>query len=100
MHESETVKSFYDSASEAEWKRLEGFRFEFEITRRVMARIVKPGARILDIGGGPGRYGLYFAALGHDVTLVDLSDGNIAFAKAKAAECGLLVDANLSAPSR
>ncbi len=89
MHESETIKLFYDNASEAEWKRLEGFRFEFEITSRMMARYIKSGARILDIGGGPGRYSLYFAARGHDVTLVDLSEGNVAFAKAKAAELGL-----------
>ncbi|OQA71653.1 MAG: Glycine/sarcosine N-methyltransferase [Firmicutes bacterium ADurb.Bin248] len=93
MHESETVKSYYDNAPEAEWKRLEGFRFEFEITSRMMARFVKPGARILDIGGGPGRYSLYFAARGHDVTLVDLSDGNVAFAKNKAAELGLALRA-------
>lgn len=92
MHESETVKSYYDNAPEAEWKRLEGFRFEFEITSRMMARFVKPGARILDIGGGPGRYSLHFASLGHEATLVDLSPGNVAFARQKAAELGLSIE--------
>lgn len=93
MHECETVKKYYDASSETEWNRLNGFRFEFEITKRMLARSIAPGARILDIGGGPGRYSLYFASLGHDVTLVDLSDGNVAFAKAKAAELGLCVKA-------
>ena len=93
MHECETVKGYYDASPELEWKRLDGFRFEFEITKRMLARCVAPGARILDIGGGPGRYSLYFASLGHEVTLVDLSGGNVEFAKAKAAECGLPIRA-------
>lgn len=89
MHECETVKKYYDAAPETEWKRLDGFRFEFEITKRMLARYIAPGARILDIGGGPGRYSLYFASLGHEVTLVDLSCGNVAFAQAKADELRL-----------
>lgn len=93
MHECETIKKFYDAAPEAEWNRLSGFRFEFEITKRVMARYINPGAKILDIGGGPGRYSLYFAALGHEATLVDLSEGNVAFAKEKAAGLGLTIQA-------
>lgn len=32
-----------------------------------------PGARVLDIGCGVGKYGTYFAALGCDVTLTDIS---------------------------
>ena len=33
-----------------------------------------PGARVLDIGCGVGKYGSYLAELGYDVTLVDLSE--------------------------
>ena len=32
-----------------------------------------PGARVLDIGCGVGKYGTYLAALGYDVTLTDIS---------------------------
>ncbi len=35
--------------------------------------MLKPGDRIIDIGCGVGKYGTYFAELGCDVTLVDIS---------------------------
>lgn len=36
--------------------------------------MLRPGDRVIDIGCGVGRYGTLFAALGCDVTLVDISD--------------------------
>jgi len=80
MDETIIVKKNYDSNPVREWNRLEGFHYEFEITRRIMSRYMK-GGKVLDIGGGPGRYSIYLAKLGYDVTLVDLSDGNVALAK-------------------
>ena len=44
---------------------------------------------MLDIGGGPGRYSLHLAQRGCQVTLLDLSSGNTAFAAQKAREQGL-----------
>ena len=44
----------------------------------MMDKYIRPGDRILDIGGGPGRYAIRFAQRGCAVTLVDLSPGNIA----------------------
>jgi len=85
-----TVKEYYDSCSEGEWNRIVG-RPEFILTIRFIDRYIKPGDRVLDIGGGPGRYSLYLAKRGCDVTLFDLSDGNIAFAKQKAAEQGVKI---------
>lgn len=35
--------------------------------------MLPPGARVLDIGCGVGRYGAYLAELGYDVTLTDIS---------------------------
>lgn len=87
--DSDIIREFYDAAVEKEWVRLEGNPYEFEIHRRYFDRYIKPGDRVLDIGGGPGRYSLYLAERGCDVTLVDLSPANVAFALAKADERGL-----------
>lgn len=51
-----------------------------------MDRYIQPGSAILDIGGGPGHYSIHYAGKGHDVTLLDLSDENIRFAKEKAGQ--------------
>jgi 2-polyprenyl-3-methyl-5-hydroxy-6-metoxy-1,4-benzoquinol methylase len=92
MDESRIVKQHYDEHALDEWNRLEGFHFEFEITMAMFARHWKKG-RILDLGGGPGRYSIALAKSGNDLTLVDLSDGNVALAKAKAAEAGVSIRA-------
>ena len=89
------VKSYYDENAREEWDRLEHHPFEFLFTTYMMDRYIRPGDRILDIGGGPGRYSLHYARKGCAVTLVDLSEGNIAFARQKAAETGLTIDAHV-----
>lgn len=43
--------------------------------------MVQPGCRVLDVGCGVGKYGTYFAAMGCDVTLTDLSSGMLEMAK-------------------
>lgn len=90
---NEKVKQFYDDAPEREWGRLEKHPFEFRLTSWMLEKHIKPGDRVLDVGGGPGRYAIHFARMGCEVTLVDLSDGNIALAKQKAAEAGVNIEA-------
>lgn len=85
----DTVKEFYNSAPMLEWNRLEEHPFEFLIAKHYLDRYIRPGQRVLDIGGGPGRYALYLAQKGCDVTLLDLSEGNVAFAKEQAKQKGL-----------
>lgn len=92
MSEVDIVKKAYNEDPEREWQRLEGFHFEFEVTKHMMHRYLRKG-KVLDIGGGPGRYSLYLAGLGYDVTLVDLCEGNVIFAKEKAAEAGMSIQA-------
>ncbi len=58
-----------------------------------MRRYIEPGQSVLDIGGGPGRYTAMLAAMGCGVTLAELSPGNVAFARAKAGEMDLTIDA-------
>ena len=82
IDESIAIKQYYDSNPQKEWNRLEGFHFEFEITKFYLKKYLK-GKTVLDIGGGPGRYSIYLSQLGYDVTMIDLSDGNINFLKNK-----------------
>lgn len=87
----ETVKAFYNANPELEWERLSLHPFEFQITKHYLNRYVKPGSRILDIGGGPGRYSLYLAEMGCHVTLLDLSQENVSFALDKAKKHSLFL---------
>ena len=93
MDRIDTVRKCYDSDVAAEWNRLERHVVEFEINRRYIEKYARKGGRVLDIGGGPGRYALHLAQMGCDVTLLDLSQGNVAFAKEKAAQIGLALNA-------
>ncbi|QSX06747.1 class I SAM-dependent methyltransferase [Sedimentibacter sp. zth1] len=87
------VKKYYDENTEYEWDRIDRHPFEFIFTTYMMDKYIKPGDTILDIGGGPGRYSMYYSQKGCDVTLVDLSDGNIQFAKEKAKEKKVSINA-------
>jgi len=83
---ADEVREYYDGDPAAEWQRLEKHPFEFEVTTRLLSRYIKPGDRVLDIGGGPGRYSLWAAARGCYVTLCDLSGECVRFAQEKARE--------------
>jgi S-adenosylmethionine-dependent methyltransferase len=89
MSNTDIVREFYNNSVELEWKRLEQHPVEFAVTRHYIDQYVSPGDRVLDLGGGPGRYSLYLAQKGCRVTLLDLSDENITFAKCKVEEVGL-----------
>lgn len=89
-HENiKTVRDYYDSDPQAEWDRLDRNPFEFELTCWMMDKYVRPGHSILDIGGGPGRYSIHYAQKGCAVTLAELSEGNVALARQKAAQLGV-----------
>lgn len=89
MDSIETVRKFYDETVNYEWERLDRHKVEYELTKRYLNRYIKPGDKILDLGGGPGRYSLDFAALGCDVTLADLSQKNVEFGLNKAKDLGV-----------
>mgnify|MGYP002763614035 FL=1 len=46
-------------------------RLEFLTTDRYVQRYLKPGCKILEVGAGTGRYSLYYAGLGYDVTAIE-----------------------------
>lgn len=85
----EIIKAFYDSQVQYEWERLDRHPVEWILTTHELEKSIKPGDSVLDLGGGPGRYTLHFARMGCKVTLVDLSDACVAWAKARAEEEGL-----------
>jgi ubiquinone/menaquinone biosynthesis C-methylase UbiE len=84
------VGRYYDKIAGEEWGRLAVHRTEFAVTMRVLGHYLPPPpARVLDVGGGPGRYALELAGRGYGVTLADVSSGCLDFARGKAAEAGV-----------
>lgn len=84
------VEAHYDQHAEREWERLERHRTEFAVTLRALSdHLPPPPARVLDVGGGPGRYAIELAGRGYSVTLVDLSRRCLDLAQLKAAEAGV-----------
>lgn len=83
------IRAYYDANVQTEWQRMERHPVEFAINKHYIDMYIQPGMRVLDVGGGPGRYSLHLAERGCDVTLVDLSAGNVEFARNEAQRQGL-----------
>jgi S-adenosylmethionine-dependent methyltransferase len=91
---SEAIRILYDQQPEREWERLERHRTEFAVTMRALTEhLSPPPARVLDCGGGPGRYAIELAHRGYEVTLFDLSAGCLRLAQEKATEAGVTLAA-------
>jgi len=89
---TEDVRAYYAGFGEREWDRLEQMsdgRIEFDVTCAALAQYLPPGARVLDLGGGPGRYTIWLAQRGHRVTLADLSPALLVLAQQRIREAGL-----------
>ncbi|MCH1642151.1 class I SAM-dependent methyltransferase [Paenibacillus timonensis] len=83
------IQQWYDNQYD-EWERLERHKIEFDITKRYLDEYVTGDhLQVFDIGGGPGRYTIYLAEKGHQVTLLDLSKRHIEVAREKADERGV-----------
>lgn len=83
---------YYDWAGEEEWERLEeNFlnSLEFKNTLFYLDKFLPESGKILDAGGGPGRYAIWLAERGYDVTLIDISKEQRNIARDKAKEFGL-----------
>jgi S-adenosylmethionine-dependent methyltransferase len=86
------VRAYY--AGFDEWARLdspEGAR-ELARTLELLTEKLAPSSHILDLGGGPGRYSIALARLGHRVVLADLAPTQLDVARQKVAEAGLAVE--------
>lgn len=89
---SDAVRAYYAGFGEREWTRLENpddGAVEFAITRHTLATYLPADARVLDIGGGPGRYAIWLAQRGHRVILADSSPELLSIARAKMEQAGV-----------
>jgi SAM-dependent methyltransferase len=85
------VRAAYDRDPAREWERLQGgaqARLEHLITTHALGRHLPAPAgrcRVLDAGGGPGRYALALVEQGYFVTLLDISPALLDFARRRIA---------------
>jgi SAM-dependent methyltransferase len=59
-----------------------------ELHRRFLARFIRPGWRVLEIGAGPGRFTIELAALGATVVVSDISPVQLDLNRGKVAAAG------------
>ena len=85
---SDRVRQYYETFDE--WTRLDSpaGRLEFMRTLAIVDRYVEPGKRVLDLGGGPGRYAIALAERGHTVALADLSPAQLDVARERIRQAG------------
>ncbi|HKL27671.1 MAG TPA: methyltransferase domain-containing protein [Natrialbaceae archaeon] len=84
--------TYYDSYGEDEWERLDRSpkaRFEFENTVAYLSEHLPDEGHVLDAGGAAGRYAIWLAERGYDVTLTDVSETQLDLAREKVAEHGV-----------
>ena len=80
-HVIKTVAT-YDAIATSYAVKLESFTPEQE--RELFLSLLKPDARILDVGCAAGRDSIFFSKKGHKTTGIDLSENLLAIAKRKA----------------
>ena len=84
--ETKKVADTYDRDPGYEWGRLERDAYhtlEYRVTLHFLRKHLPTSGKILDAGGGPGRYALTFCRMGYRVNLLDISAGNIELAREK-----------------
>ena len=79
-----SIANYYNKNAEREWLRLVRDPYhslEFMVTMYHLRKHLPSDGRILDAGGGPGRYSLALCRAGYEVVLLDVSSELIAIAK-------------------
>ncbi len=79
----EVLDKYYSSDKEDIRLDAKVNRLEFLTTDRYVQRYLKPGCKILEVGAGTGRYSLYYAGLGYDVTAIEYVQNNLDILKSK-----------------
>jgi ubiquinone/menaquinone biosynthesis C-methylase UbiE len=101
MHNPGEVERYYDENADLEWRRLSQDRTEFALTLRALDEHLPAGKlRILDVGGGPGRYAIELARRGHLLTLADFSARELDLARVNVEAAGVQLEAICKADAR
>src|SRR5438045_9078903 len=91
--DQDKIKEYYSTEIEKNRLDLDYFKLEGIRTKEIIARFLKEkNLKIVDIGGGAGFYSFCLQALGHSVSLVDLSPKNIELANQYAASHGITLE--------
>lgn len=89
---SRLVKEYYTAQVRQEWFRLVRNayrRLELDTTLHFLKKYLPNTGRILDAGGGPGRYTIALAQQGYRLTLLDMTPANLTFAYRRVKRYGL-----------
>lgn len=90
--DAERAASFYDEYGEQEWTRFAEGRTpapSLEVHLENLRRFVRAGDRVLDVGAGPGRFTIELARLGAQVSVADVSPGQLELNRAHVSDAGL-----------
>ncbi len=81
MTDFEKIKNYYHEFDEQGRLSKDEGRLEYEISLKIICDYITPNSKILDLGGGAGRYSIELAQRGYNVVLADLSPKLLAQAK-------------------
>lgn len=101
--QSADVRRAYDQDPEQEWLRLTSGaqnQLEYLITCHALGRhlpTLERPRRILDAGGGPGRYTMLLAEWGYTATLLDLSPAHLDLARLRLTQASSAARVNVEA---
>ena len=80
----ERLEAYYaDYDEEGRLVKLRRGQVEYITTMRYIHKYLHPGAKILEIGAGTGRYSVTLAREGYDVTAVELVEHNLSILRSK-----------------
>lgn len=93
LYNPQNVQAYYDQYGSKEWDRLEQTlqgRIKYAIHKRFLDEFIPDGARVLDVGCGPGRFAIDLARRGIKLTLADISQVQLDLARVHLDEVGLI----------
>jgi len=91
FYDPQALGSYFDSYGEREWQRLVATplsEISLYLHRHYLEKYIAPGARVLEIGAGAGRFTQILVELGARVVAADISVGQLDLNRQHAAELG------------